>query len=120
MPAVTEEQIAALVQTFYDRARAHPDLGKVFNNAVADWDHHLGIVRLFWAHVLLGDKRYNGHPFPVHLSLPIERQHFDQWLSLFRETAAETLPPEAATHALARAEHMAKSFKAGLFPFDRT
>lgn len=118
MSRVTKEQIAQLVRVFYDRARAHPDLGKVFNTAVSDWDHHLEIVKTFWEHVLLGDDRYKGHPFPVHLSLPIQRQHFDQWLELFRQTTAEALPPEAAAQAVQRAEHMAKSFKAGLFPFD--
>lgn len=116
---VTEEQIAQLVQTFYAKARAHKDLGKVFNAVVSDWDHHLALVQDFWSHILLESGRYKGHPFPVHLSLSIQRQHFEQWLALFRETALETLPEAAAQKAIDRAEHMAKSFKAGVFPFDR-
>lgn len=119
MSSVTEEQIAELVKVFYDRARAHPSLGRVFNAVVSDWDHHLEIVHNFWSHVLLGTERYKGHPFPVHLNLPMQRDHFDQWLELFREAAQEVLPAEAAAFAISRAEHMAKSFKAGLFPFDR-
>lgn len=117
-PAVTEAQIAELVQVFYDRARLDDDLGPVFNNAVGDWDHHLAIVTDFWSNALLGTKRYTGHPFPVHMRLPITREHFGQWLALFREAAEEILPPETAKLAIGRAEFMAKSFRAGLFPFD--
>ncbi|MBR0567095.1 group III truncated hemoglobin [Azoarcus sp. L1K30] len=115
---LTEEMIAELVQVFYDRARLDDDLGPVFNNAVGDWDHHLGVVTDFWSNALLGTQRYAGHPFPVHMNLPIKREHFGQWLALFRDTAEEVLPPEAARLAIGRAEFMAKSFRAGLFPFD--
>ncbi len=115
---VTEAQIAELVKVFYARARAHPELGRLFNAVVSDWEHHLGIVQAFWSHVLLRTDRYKGHPYPVHIGLPIQREHFSQWLDLFRPVATETLPPEAASRAIARAEHMAESFRAGLFPFD--
>lgn len=119
MTPVTEQQIAHLVAVFYGRARQHPSLGPVFNGAVADWDHHLQIVQDFWSHVLLGTDRYTRHAFPVHMGLPIKREHFGQWLDLFREAVAETLPAAAGAQALARAEHMAESFRVGLFPFDR-
>jgi hemoglobin len=117
MPDVTEQDLARLVAVFYDRARRHPDLGPVFG-VVADWDHHLEIVRDFWSHALLGSGRYTRSPFPVHIGLPIRREHFGQWLELFREAVAETLPAEAGARAIARAEHMAESFRVGLFPFD--
>ena len=115
---LTEEMIAHLVQVFYDRARLHDELGPLFNAAVGDWDHHLGIVTDFWSSTLLGTKRYTRHPFPVHMNLPIAREHFGLWLTLFREAAAETLPAAAARQAIGRAEFMAESFRAGLFPFD--
>ena len=115
---LTEEHLARLVQVFYERARAHPGLGPLFNTAVADWEHHLGIVQDFWSHALLGTQRYTSHPYPVHLGLPIRREHFGQWLDLFRPAALETLPGDAAARAIARAELMAASFRAGLFPFD--
>lgn len=119
MPSVTEEQIAQLVRVFYGRARQHPDLGKVFNGAVADWEQHYQVVQDFWSHVLLGTQRYQRSPFPVHMGLPIKREHFGQWLELFCEAVAATLPEAAGAQALARAEHMAQSFRAGLFPFDK-
>jgi hemoglobin len=115
---VTEEQIATLVKVFYDRARAHPQLAPIFNAAVPDWPQHLGVVQNFWSHVLLKTSRYSGHPYPAHLNLGIQREHFGLWLGLFRAAAQETLPPDAAAQAIARAEHMAQSFRAGLFPLD--
>jgi hemoglobin len=117
-PAPTEKQIADLVRVFYGHACAHPELGTVFNTAVADWKHHLRVVQDFWSHTLLRSGRYNGHPYPAHIDLSIRREHFEQWLQLFREAAAQTLPAQAAAQAIAKAEHMAESFRAGLFPFD--
>jgi hemoglobin len=116
---VTEAQIADLVNNFYAQARAHPDLGPLFESTVHDWDGHLLTVRHFWSHVLLGTDRYKGHPYPVHMNLGIQRQHFEHWLSLFKATALATLPADAAGLAIGKAEHMAQSFKAGLFPFDK-
>ena len=121
MSEVTEQQISDLVRVFYGRARQDTALAPVFDAVVENWEQHLQIVEDFWSHVLLGTKRYQGSPYPVHanMPIPIERPHFAIWLDLFRQTALETLPPEAAATAIGRAEHMTKSFKAGLFPFDR-
>jgi len=118
MNPVTEEQIAELVRVFYDRARAHPDLGPLFNASIDHWEDHLRIIRDFWSQVLLGTKRYRRHAYPAHINLPIRREHFDQWLELFRASTEETLPPDAAQRAIARAELMTESFRRGLFPFD--
>jgi len=115
---VSEAQIAALVRVFYASARAHPDLGSLFESAVTDWDGHLTIVENFWSHVLLRTGRYRGHPYAVHVGLGIRREHFEQWLALLRLAAGQTLPPEASAHVIARAEQMSHSFRAGLFPFD--
>lgn len=114
---VSEDQIAALVVTFYTNARADSILAPVFAKTVNDWDSHLVLVQDFWSHVLLGTSRYKGHPFPVHMHLPIEPEHFDRWLELFLVAADATLPEKAAARAKARAQHMAESFRVGLFPF---
>lgn len=114
---VSEEQIATLVRVFYDSARADEKLAPVFASAINDWDSHLVIVQNFWSHALLGTSRYKGHPFPPHMSLPIEPDHFDRWLALFVTAAEQTLPAEAAARAKARAHHMTDSFRVGLFPF---
>jgi len=78
-PLPTEDQIATLVRVFYERARQHPSLGTLFNAVVSDWPHHLGVVQDFWSHVLLGTQRYKRHPYPVHVGLQIQREHFNGW-----------------------------------------
>lgn len=115
----TEAEIAQLVERFYEKARADSLLNPVFEFAVNDWDKHHRIVQDFWSRTLLGTQRYKGHPYGIHASLPIRPEHFDRWLALFRETAREELPEAAANQAIARAEHMAESFKVGLFTFDK-
>lgn len=112
-----EQAIANLVRDFYAKARQDPDLGPIFNNVVEDWDVHLRVVANFWSRALLQTDRYSGHPFVHHVKLPIELEHFGICLKLFSETANETLPPEYAEKAVAKANHMAESFRAGLFPF---
>lgn len=113
----TEEQISQLVRQFYDRARQDDRLGPLFAAMVSDWEGHFLVVQDFWSHILLGTGRYKGSPFPPHTQMPIELDHFDRWLALFGQTAREVLPKEAAETAIARAEHMTKSFRMGLFPW---
>ncbi len=116
---INEQHVAQLVRSFYDRARADALLRPVLETAIVDWDEHHRIVEDFWSRTLLGTNRYQGHPYGVHARLPLRPEHFDRWLALFRETVLEVLPPATAEHAIARVEHMAESFKAGLFTFDR-
>lgn len=118
-PPPTESQITELVHRFYEKARADELIGPVFANAVTDWDEHHRIVADFWSRTLLGTQRYKGNPYAAHTQLPLKPEFFDRWLVLFRATAAEVLPPDAAERAGDRAELMAGSFKAGLFTLDR-
>lgn len=112
-----EAAIANLVRDFYAKARQDPELGPIFNAVVEDWDVHLRVVANFWSKALLQTDRYSGHPYVHHVKLPIELEHFGIWLKLFSETAKETLPAELADKAIAKANHMAESFREGLFPF---
>lgn len=112
-----EAAIRACVREFYAKAREDPLLGPIFNDTVEDWDVHLRVIADFWSKVLLQTDRYNGSPFVLHRNLPVELEHFDRWLSLFETTVRSTLPPHHAEKALAKARHMAESFKAGIFPF---
>lgn len=113
-----EAHLEALVRGFYGRARQDPVLGPIFATTVADWEHHIQVVTAFWSRILLGSQRYFGSPYTAHMRLPLQPEHFDRWLVLFRETAAACLPPDAAATAVAKAEMMAASFKAGLAAAD--
>jgi len=114
-----EDAIRAFVLRFYEIARADPDLGPIFENAIHDWDAHVKIIVDFWSTALLGTKRYTGTAYAAHAGLPIEEHHFALWLTALDRAGKETLPPELAARAMARARHMAMSFKTGLLPFKR-
>ncbi len=113
---VSEEALDRFVRSFYAAAREDPLIGPVFAGAVADWEHHYGVVHDFWSRTLLGTSRYRGFPFTVHIPLKAGPEHFDRWLAIFRAAAAEALPPEAARRAILKVEHMSVCFQAGLTP----
>ncbi|WP_333879174.1 group III truncated hemoglobin [Methylobacter sp.] len=111
---LNEQHIVELVRRFYERALDDDSLRPIFEAVIHDWDEHHRVVENFWSYALLKTDRYRNSPYSVHVPLPLQPEHFDHWLTLFRETATEELPPSAATEAIARAEHMAESFKAGM------
>ncbi len=110
-----EAVIEELVRVFYQRAANDPRLKSIFDHVIHDWDAHHQVVQDFWSRALLDTERYKGHPYPLHARLPLQLEHFDVWLEHFRLTASEVLPEQAAARAIARAEHMAESFKTGMF-----
>jgi truncated hemoglobin YjbI len=111
----SEEEIRALVESFYETALVDPLIGAVFKRSIADWEHHFKLAADFWSRSLLGTTRYNGSPFTPHLSLNLKPEFFDRWIALFK-AAAKNLQPAAASAAIAKVEHMSVCFQAGLFP----
>lgn len=112
---VTEPMIAELVHAFYAKARTDDLVGPIFEAAIADWDEHLAKLCDFWSSVTLMTGRFKGAPMPAHARLPgLDRGHFARWLELWRATAREVCPPEAAALFIARAEMIARSFQYGL------
>lgn len=114
---ITEDALGELVQRFYAKVRQDPDIGPVFNDAIHDWDEHLGKLQAFWSSVMLTSGRYKGNPMAVHMrhANHIEPEMFDRWLSLWRETATELLDGPAAAAIVAKAERIAESLKLGLY-----
>jgi hemoglobin len=104
------------VRRFYSKGIEDALLGPIFS-AIDNLDQHIGIIANFWSKSLLGTERYQGHPFGVHIDLPVEPEHFARWLELFTESANEALPKTQAEQAIAKAAHMTQCFQAGLFPF---
>jgi len=70
----------------------------------------------FWAQMLLGNGNYHDNPFEKHISLPINKGDFQQWLDIFFKTIDEHFEGEKATEAKTRAESIANifEFKLGL------
>lgn len=118
-PAMTEEIMAStgldesalteLVHRFYAKVRADRVLGPIFADRIVDWEPHLERMVEFWSSVALMTGRYHGTPVPKHSGLPVTWSHFEHWLELFRETAAEVCTPEGASHVVERAERIARS-----------
>lgn len=113
-PQLTEEKITAFVRTFYERAREDDLIGPIFNEQVADWDHHIVQISDFWSSMMLRTGRYNGRPMRPHLMLPLQGAHFDRWLALFETTTREFFPNDVAEGFLMRARRIADSFEMSL------
>ncbi len=111
---IDEAMIGRLVDGFYDRVRADPLIGPVFNDRIRDWGPHLEQMRLFWSSVALMSGAYHGRPMPKHLPLPVDARHFDRWLELFEATARDLCPPAAAGHFIERARRIAESLELGI------
>jgi len=111
---LTEAEIARLVDRFYDKVRVDPELGPIFNPVVEDWDEHKATLVRFWSSVALGTRAYRGNPMAMHRPHAIDTAHFDHWLALWRETAAEVLPPAHAQVFVEHANRIARSLMYGL------
>ena len=114
---VTEAMIHALVHSFYGRVRRDPELGPIFDKAIGgNWSEHLAKMCDFWSSVILMSGRYKGNPMRAHMRhKAIKPAHFERWLELFRDTAVETCPPEAAVACELRAQNIAKSLQLGMY-----
>ena len=114
---ITEEMIHDLVHGFYAKIRTDPVLGPIFDRVIReeDWPAHLAKMCDFWSSVLLLSGRFRGAPMPAHIRIPdIGPGHFAHWLRLFRRTAAEVCPQEAAEIFVSRAEVIAQSLQMGI------
>jgi len=116
-PSIDEALIEKLVRTFYEKIRADEDLGPIFAGVITgDWEPHLQKMFAFWSSLTMLTGRYKGQPMVAHMKLKmVQPQHFDKWLSLFRETANDICPPPTAAIFIDKAERVAESLKLGLF-----
>jgi hemoglobin len=106
------EDIKLLVDTFYDKVREDQLIGPIFDERIQNrWPEHLAKMYTFWQTVLLGDHTYYGAPFPPHAQLPVEKMHFERWLSLFSETLNDLFTGDVAKEAIWRANKMAVMFQ---------
>ncbi len=121
---ITEDQIEALVTAFYAHARVDPVLGPVFRKAIGTdanaWRKHEAKIASFWCNAVGLDRSFSGNPMLKHLANPqIVPEQFADWLSLFRRTAEETLPPETAAGIAALSDRIVRSLQMGWINFVR-
>ncbi|WP_118136179.1 group III truncated hemoglobin [Oceanicella sp. SM1341] len=108
--------IRPLIEAFYARVRADPELGPVFAAAVTDWDDHHGRLADFWSSVMLTSGRYKGNPLALHMrhAAAMTPARFERWLALWAEVTAERMPAPVAAAMQERAARIAASLQAGI------
>lgn len=103
--------IKLLVDNFYGKVRQDDMLKDIFNNVIGDrWQEHLEKMYRFWQTVLLEEHTYYGSPFLPHAELPVEKEHFDQWIHLFFTTVDKHFSGQNAKRAKWQGERMAEMF----------
>ncbi|MVN20783.1 group III truncated hemoglobin [Mucilaginibacter arboris] len=106
------EDIMLLVNSFYTKAIADPLIGHFFTETNFSLEGHIPIMVSFWETVLLGGKSYHGNPMIKHFKLndnyPMQKQHFERWLILWKETIYENFSGENADEALFRGKSIAQ------------
>ncbi len=108
----TEQDIKVLVDSFYDRVNKDEVLGPIFNDvAKVDWDHHLPTMYAFWTQMLFRKPVYKGAPWPKHMVLPLKKEHFERWVSLFSQTVDAHFAGPKATEAKSAALSIADTFQ---------
>ncbi|MCC5929124.1 MAG: group III truncated hemoglobin [Cyclobacteriaceae bacterium] len=103
--------IKLLVNSFYGKVREDEKLKDIFNSKIQDrWPEHLEKMYRFWQTVLMEEHTYFGSPFSPHAKLPVEKEHFNQWLELFFSTVDEHFSGEKAERAKWQGQRMAEMF----------
>ncbi len=114
---LTEESIRTLVDAFYARIKADPELGPIFARALpGDWQPHLNKMYAFWSSVMLNSGRYKGDPVARHSSVAgIKFGLFARWLALFDETCGELFDDRLREEFRGKARRIAESLQLALF-----
>jgi hemoglobin len=113
---ITDDAIRRLVDDFYAKVRADPELGPVFARDPGDWTAHLATMRDFWSSVMLTSGHYKGNPVAAHRRVEgIELPMFKRWLALFDQTCGELFEAPIADAFRAKATRIAESLKLAMF-----
>ncbi|GGE98381.1 group III truncated hemoglobin [Flavobacterium limi] len=106
------DDVAFLVDHFYDKIRADKEIGSYFNDIIQDWDAHLEKLTDFWEMNLFGVKKYNGNPLAVHNEVDahfdgkITSNEFGIWLNHWFQTLDQHFEGENADTLKRRARKM--------------
>ena len=112
----SKDDIVLFVNQFYQKVRKDKLIGPIFTGRIAedDWPRHLGRMHSFWNTVLFGVADYRGNPFSHHISLGLDKIHFDRWILLFTSTINKNFKGPKALEVLERAEKMRLMFESKL------
>lgn len=104
--------IEKLVNRFYESVKTDKTIGFIFTELVQmDWETHIPLIVDFWETILLDNPLYKHNAMQVHYALnkkfPLQKAHFESWLSLFGETVDELFAGKTAELAKTRARSIA-------------
>ncbi|MBP1882474.1 group III truncated hemoglobin [Sinorhizobium mexicanum] len=110
--------IGRLVDTFYARVLAHPELGPVFDARLSGrWPEHMEKMKSFWSSVAFRSGAYGGKPVQAHFGIAnMKPALFQKWLALFAATLDDIAPNnDAKAWFMTTAERIARSLTLSLF-----
>ncbi len=99
---LNEHDVTLLVDAFYGKVLKDELLAPFFKNI--DFEHHKPRMIHFWSFVLLDVSGYTTNVTDKHLNMPLQKEHFDRWLTLFFETIDAHFSGEKAETAKQRAK----------------
>lgn len=116
------QQIAHLVDAFYARLLRDPLLSPLFLDvAQVDLAEHLPRIKAYWRKMLLGDTDYQRHMMARHREVDshadFRPEHYERWVQLFEEAAAQHLCEPLASRALPLARRIAGNMRRNLERF---
>ena len=105
------EDIEFLVDTFYKKIIVDDKIGFFFTKVIKlDWSKHIPTMYDFWETTLLGVAKYKGNPMLKHIHLDamekLNAEHFERWLSLWKETIQENFVGEISEQAIKKADQI--------------
>lgn len=107
----TLDHIKQMVDLFYGRVRKDDLLKDIFNEVIQErWPEHLEKMYRFWQTVLFDERTYYGAPFVPHADLPVHKEHFNRWVSLFHHTVDSLFSGTNADRAKWQGNRMAEMF----------
>lgn len=102
-----KEDIHYLVKTFYNSALTDPLIGPIFKAANFDLESHIPVMVSFWETILFDVITYQGNPMLKHLdlnrSVPLHPEHFERWMTIWKETINNKFSGPLAEKAIIRA-----------------
>lgn len=108
--------LPALLDSFYSRVRTDAELGPLCALTPETWPVELKTLAELWPELMSADSGRLG--IPGHEShkrrSPITVPMFERWLSLWRQTAGELLPPDGATAMQVKAARLSMNLQRAL------
>lgn len=113
MPDITTRtDLETLMEQFYRKAFADDLIGHYFTEVVkVNLEKHIPVIVDFWESVLFDQGGYQGNVMQVHQHLhqlsAFRDEHFQRWVTLFKQTVDELFAGDASEKLKQRAESIA-------------